>query len=303
MTIPTAASPSAPSSLPPRSAPTARRRGRAMSLSARIVRIAVWVLLAAMAIGVLYPLFWMVSSSFKTSTEIFASPWALPTSLSPESFVTAWERGIFQYFVNSVLITVGSLVLVLALGTAASFALTKLDLPFATPITLLVLGGLMISPTMILVPVFQLMTALHLHDTLIGMVLVYTAYRLPFTIFLIRAYMITLPDEVIEASMIDGASLLQTFWRIIVPLCRPVLVSAGLVYVLFAWNEFPFALILLNDPDLKTLPVGLLDFKSALQTDWSVLFAGLTLAALPMIILFISAQRTFVRGLADGMGK
>lgn len=133
--------------------------------------------------------------------------------------------------------------------------------------------------------------------------LVYTAYRLPFTIFLFRAYMITLPDEVIEASMIDGASLLQTFWRIIVPLCRPVLVSAGLVYVLFAWNEFPFALILLNDPDLKTLPVGLLDFKSALQTDWSVLFAGLTLAALPMIILFISAQRTFVRGLADGMGK
>ena len=300
MTTSTAASPSAPSSLPPQSAPTARRRSRAMSPSARIV---VWVLLAAMAIGVLYPLFWMVSSSFKTSTEIFASPWALPTSLSPESFVTAWERGIFQYFVNSVLITVGSLVLVLALGTAASFALTKLDLPFATPITLLVLGGLMISPTMILVPVFQLMTALHLHDTLIGMMLVYTAYRLPFTIFLIRAYMITLPDEVIEASMIDGASLLQTFWRIIVPLCRPVLVSAGLVYVLFAWNEFPFALILLNDPDLKTLPVGLLDFKSALQTDWSVLFAGLTLAALPMIILFISAQRTFVRGLADGMGK
>ena len=119
MTTSTAASPSAPSSLPPQSAPTARRRSRAMSPSARIARIVVWVLLAAMAIGVLYPLFWMVSSSFKTSTEIFASPWALPTSLSPESFVTAWERGIFQYFVNSVLITVGSLVLVLALGTAA----------------------------------------------------------------------------------------------------------------------------------------------------------------------------------------
>ncbi|WP_304502193.1 carbohydrate ABC transporter permease [Brachybacterium sp. FME24] len=286
--------------------PTARARrgaGRPSTLSARVVRIAVWALLALMAIGVLYPLFWMVSSSFKTSTEIFASPWALPSSLSPESFVTAWERGVFQYFVNSVLITIGSLVLVLALGTAAAFALTKLNLPFATPITLLILGGLMISPTMILVPVFQLMIALHLHDTLLGMVLVYTAYRLPFTIFLIRAYMITLPDEVIEASMIDGASLLQTFWRIVIPLCRPVLVSAGLVYVLFAWNEFPFALVLLNDPSLKTLPVGLLDFKSALQTDWSVLFAGLTLAALPMIVLFVAAQRTFVRGLADGMGK
>ncbi|MCG7310716.1 carbohydrate ABC transporter permease [Brachybacterium sp. ACRRE] len=294
---------STPTRLKPGTSHPGGRPVRGASLSSRLVRIIVWVVLILMAIGVLYPLFWMVSSSFKSSAEIFGSPWALPTSLSWESFATAWEEGVFQYFVNSTLITVGSLVLVLALGTAAAFALTKLRLPFAAPISLLILGGMMISPTMILVPVFQLMTAVHLHDTLIGMVLVYTAYRLPFTIFLIRAYMITLPDEVIEASMIDGASLLQIFWRIIIPLCRPVLVSAGLVYVLFAWNEFPFALVLLNDPSLKTLPVGLLDFKSALQTDWSVLFAGITLAALPMIVLFIAAQRTFVRGLADGMGK
>lgn len=269
----------------------------------RAVRIAVWVVLSLMAVGVLYPLFWMVSSAFKTSTEIFSDPWALPTSLSPASFATAWNQGVFGYFLNSAVITVVSLVLVLVLSTAAAFALTKLRLPFAGLISLLILGGLMISPTMILVPVFQLMIALHLHDTLIGLILVYVAYRLPFTIFLIRAYMLTLPDEVIEASMIDGASLMQTFWRIVVPLCKPVLVSAGLVYVLFAWNEFPFALILLNDPSLKTLPVGLLDFKSALQTDWSVLFAGLTLAAVPMIALFVASQRAFVRGLADGMGK
>lgn len=281
-----------------------RRRARPqVSLLGRAVRIAVWVVLSLMAIGVLYPLFWMVSSSFKTSTEIFSDPWALPTSLSLESFSTAWSQGVFGYFVNSAIITAVSLVLVLLLSTAAAFALTKLRLPFAGLISLLILGGLMVSPTMILVPVFQLMIALHLHDTLIGLILVYVAYRLPFTIFLIRAYMLTLPNEVIEASMIDGASLRQTFTRIVIPLCKPVLVSAGLVYVLFAWNEFPFALILLNDPSLKTLPVGLLDFKSALQTDWSVLFAGLTLAAIPMIALFVASQRAFVRGLADGMGK
>lgn len=297
----------ASSSAPPRSTPNQssprRRPRRRLSPMARAVRIAVWAGLALMALGVLYPLFWMVSSSFKTSSQIFSDPWALPTSLSPSSFVTAWNEGVFGYFVNSVLITAASLALVLALGTAASFALTKLRLPFAGPISLLILGGLMVSPTMILVPVFQLMIALHLHDTLLGLVLVYAAYRLPFTIFLIRAYMLTLPDEVIEASMIDGASLWQTFSRIVIPLCKPVLVSAGLVYVLFAWNEFPFALVLLNDPSLKTLPVGLLDFKSALQTDWSVLFAGLTLAAVPMIALFVASQRSFVRGLADGMGK
>lgn len=286
-----------------RTVPPRRRARPQVSLLGRAVRIAVWVVLSLMAIGVLYPLFWMVSSSFKTSTEIFSDPWALPTSLSLESFSTAWSQGVFGYFVNSAIITAVSLVLVLLLSTAAAFALTKLRLPFAGLISLLILGGLMVSPTMILVPVFQLMIALHLHDTLIGLILVYVAYRLPFTIFLIRAYMLTLPNEVIEASMIDGASLRQTFTRIVIPLCKPVLVSAGLVYVLFAWNEFPFALILLNDPSLKTLPVGLLDFKSALQTDWSVLFAGLTLAAIPMIALFVASQRAFVRGLADGMGK
>ena len=286
--------------IPARPAPA---RSAGPSAGARIVRILMWVLLAAMAIGVLYPLVWMVMSAFKSSTEIFASPWAPPTSLDPSSFAEAWSRGVLGYFLNSVLITVASLVLVLALGTAAAFALTKLRLPFAGAISLLMLGGLMVSPTMILVPLFQLMIALQLHDTLVGMVLVYVAYRLPFTIFLIRAYMLTLPDEVLEAAVIDGASLPQIFWRIVLPLCRPVLVSAGLVYVLFAWNEFPFALVLLNDPALKTLPVGLLDFKNALQTDWSVLFAGLTLAAVPMIALFVAAQRTFVRGLADGMGK
>ncbi|ACU86538.1 ABC-type sugar transport system, permease component [Brachybacterium faecium DSM 4810] len=283
--------------------PRRRHASPHVSPLGRTLRFAVWAVLILMAIGVLYPLFWMVSSSFKTSSEIFSDPWALPTSLSVESFLTAWSQGVFGYFLNSTIITVVSLVLVLLLSTAAAFALTKLRLPFAGLISLLILGGLMVSPTMILVPVFQLMIALHLHDTLIGLILVYVAYRLPFTIFLIRAYMLTLPNEVIEASMIDGASLMQTFSRIVIPLCKPVLVSAGLVYVLFAWNEFPFALILLNDPTLKTLPVGLLDFKSALQTDWSVLFAGLTLAAVPMIALFVASQRAFVRGLADGMGK
>ena len=294
---------STPTHYAARRMPRRRHASPHVSPLGRTLRFAVWAVLILMAIGVLYPLFWMVSSSFKTSSEIFSDPWALPTSLSVESFLTAWSQGVFGYFLNSTIITVVSLVLVLLLSTAAAFALTKLRLPFAGLISLLILGGLMVSPTMILVPVSQLMIALHLHDTLIGLILVYVAYRLPFTIFLIRAYMLTLPNEVIEASMIDGASLMQTFSRIVIPLCKPVLVSAGLVYVLFAWNEFPFALILLNDPTLKTLPVGLLDFKSALQTDWSVLFAGLTLAAVPMIALFVASQRAFVRGLADGMGK
>lgn len=282
------------------------RKGRARNrktVGGVAARFFVRLILVLMGLGVIYPLFWMFSSAFKTSSEIFSSPWALPHTISLENYVKAWDQGVVAYLMNSVIITSLSLVLTLLLGAAAAFALTKLNLPFSKMVTFLILGALMVSPTMILVPLFQLLQAVGLYNTHAGLVIVYVAYRLPFTIFLIRAYMVTLPDDVTEAARIDGANSLQIFLQVILPLCKPVLVSAGLVYVLFAWNEFPFALVFLNDPELKTLPVGLLDFKSTLQTDWPVLFAGLGIATLPMIIAFALGQRHFIRGLAEGMGK
>ncbi|WRH26398.1 ABC transporter permease subunit [Arthrobacter sp. JZ12] len=268
-----------------------------------VARYLVRTLLVVMSMGVLYPLFWMFSSAFKTSAEIFADPWALPNAFSFENYVKAWNQGVVSYFANSLFITAISLAATLLLGAAAAYALTKLHLPFSRTVTFLILGGLMVSPTMILVPLFQLLQTVGLYNTHAGLIIVYVAYRLPFTIFLIRAYMLTLSDEVVEAARIDGANSVQIFLRVILPLCKPVLASAGLVYVLFAWNEFPFALVFLNDADLKTLPVGLLDFKSTLQTDWSVLFAGLAIASLPMIVAFAIGQRYFIRGLSEGMGK
>jgi raffinose/stachyose/melibiose transport system permease protein len=288
--------------------PTTRARGAAQpkrrpDYLGIVARYLVRILLVVMSIGVLYPLFWMFSSAFKTSAEIFADPWALPNAFSFENYVKAWNQGVVSYFANSLFITVISLAATLLLGAAAAYALTKLNLPFSKTVTFLILGGLMVSPTMILVPLFQLLQTVGLYNTHAGLIIVYVAYRLPFTIFLIRAYMLTLSDEVVEAARIDGANSVQIFLRVILPLCKPVLASAGLVYVLFAWNEFPFALVFLNDTELKTLPVGLLDFKSTLQTDWSVLFAGLAIASLPMIVAFAIGQRYFIRGLSEGMGK
>ena len=135
------------------------------------------------------------------------------------------------------------------------------------------------------------------------MILPYIAFRLPITVFLIRAYLVTLPRELEDAAIVDGASHNQIFWRIIVPLSRPVLVSAALLQALFAWNEFPFALVFVNDADLKTVPVGLLDMQQRLTTDWPVLLAALTIAALPMVLLFLLGQRHFIRGLGEGYGK
>lgn len=267
------------------------------------IRVLVHLLLIVLALTIIYPLLWMLWSGMKTNTQIFANPWSLPDGFRLDSFVAAWNQGIVRYFANSAIVTVCSVGVTLLLGTAASYALTKLRMPGATLLTFSILAGLMISPTSALVPLFQLLQALTLDNTLAGVVILYIAYKLPFTVFLIRAYMLTLPHDLEEAARVDGANQLQTFARIILPLCRPVLVSASLVLALYAWNEFPFALVFLQDAEFKTLPVGLLSLKSAVQTDWSVLFAGLSLAALPMIVAFLVGQRHFIRGLAEGSGK
>ncbi|WP_306318831.1 MULTISPECIES: ABC transporter permease subunit [unclassified Streptomyces] len=142
-----------------------------------------------------------------------------------------------------------------------------------------------------------------LYDTYWALIVLYTAFKIPFTTFLIRAYLLGQPVEVEEAAFIDGASRWQTFWRVVVPMARPILVSAAVLQSLFSWNEYAFALVFITDDRLKTLPVGLADMAGRLNSDWPMLFAGLTIAALPMIVVFLIGQRHFVRGLSAGVGK
>lgn len=262
-----------------------------------------WLVLAGLVVAVVYPLLWMALNGFKTTEGIFGDPWALPDSWSLQYYREAWNSGLTRYFINSVIVTSGSVLLVTLLGSWAAYGLTRLQLPFSNAITLAIMGGIMIAPTAALIPLFQLMQTLHFYDTYWALIVLYAAFKLPFTTFLIRSYMLGLPHEVEEAAVIDGASRWQTFWRIVMPMCRPILVSAALLQSLFAWNEFPFALVFINNPDLKTVPVGLMDFQSTLLTNWPVLFAGLTIAALPMILLFLIGQRQFIRGLTEGFSK
>lgn len=262
-----------------------------------------WAVLGVLVIAVLYPLLWMALNGFKSTEAIFGNPWALPTSWSIDYYKAAWASGLTRYFLNSIIVTSGSVFLVTLLGAWAAFGLSRVKIPFSNAVMLIIVGGIMIAPTAALIPLFQLMQTLHFYDTYWALIVLYAAFKLPFTTFLIRSYMLGLPKEVEEASLIDGASHWQTFWTIILPMCRPILVSAALLQSLFAWNEFPFALVFINNPDLKTVPVGLMDFQSTLLTNWPVLFAGLTIAALPMILLFLIGQRQFIRGLTEGFSK
>ena len=268
-----------------------------------ILRVLGWIPLAALVVAVVYPLLWMALSSFKNNAEIFGHPWGLPTQLRWHNFVKAWNAGVLHYFSNSLVITAVTIVTTTLLSAWAAYGLTRIRMPFTQPILLLITGGLMLAPTVALIPLFRLLQAIGIFDTYWALIVLYTAFRIPFTTFLIRAYMIDLPREVDEAAVVDGASRTQTFWRVILPMCKPILVSAALLQALFAWNEFAFALVFISRDQLKTLPVGLLDMQSRLLTDWPVQLAGLTIAAVPMIVLFLIGQRQFLRGLTEGMGK
>jgi raffinose/stachyose/melibiose transport system permease protein len=288
---------------PARAATAPSGRSPWASLTQVIGRLLVWGLLIALVVAILYPLLWMVLGGFKNNQEVFNHPWGLPGALRWGNWARAWQLGVFRYFTNSVIVTAASIITTTLISAWAAYGLTRLRMPMSNAVVLLVLGGLMLAPTVALIPLFRLLQSIGIYDTYWALIVLYTAFRIPFTTFLIRAYMIELPAEVDEAATIDGASRTQTFWRITLPMCRPILVSAALLQALFAWNEFVFALVFISDESLKTLPVGLVSMQSRLLTDWPVVFAGLTMAALPMVVLFLIGQRQFLRGLTEGVGK
>jgi raffinose/stachyose/melibiose transport system permease protein len=285
--------------------PTATHQpaGTGPGIAVTLTKAIIGGVLAVLALIVIYPLVWMVLSSFKNNPEVFGSPWGLPGHLRWHNFAAASNAGVLRYFINSVVVTAASIVTTTLISAWAAYGLVRVRIPLAGPALLLLLGGLMLAPTVALVPLFGLLQQLHIYNTYWALIVLYTAFRIPFTTFLIRAYMIDLPPEVDEAGIIDGASRSQIFWRIILPMCRPILVSAALLQALFAWNEFVFALVFISDGSRKTLPVGLMDMQSRLLTNWPVQFAGLTMAALPMILIFLIGQRQFLRGLTEGVGK
>ncbi|MEV8550637.1 carbohydrate ABC transporter permease [Streptomyces glaucescens] len=268
-----------------------------------IARLFMWAFLLSLAVVVLYPLLWMVLNGFKTNAELFGNPFALPTGIDFGNYRDAWNRGVSGYLATSVLVTVTSTVATVFISAWAAYGLTRVDIPFNKVLTAVILGGLMLTPTVALVPLVRMFQSIGLYNSFWALLILYTAFRVPFTTFLIRAYMIDLPREVDEAAQIDGAGRWTAFWRIILPMCKPIITSTVLLHVLFAWNEYLFAMVFTNGSDVQTLPVGLTSLMSKHGTDFPVVFAGMVIAAVPVVFLFLFGQRYIVKGLADGVGK
>ncbi|MGO4301669.1 carbohydrate ABC transporter permease [Leifsonia sp. RAF41] len=268
------------------------------------VRVALmWALLIALAVLVLYPLLWMVTNALKTNAELFGNPFALPSEWLWRNFGKAWNQGVGDFVFTSVSLTVLATLITELISAWAAYGLTRVNIPLNRTFTVIVLAGLMLAPTVALIPLVKLFQAWGLYDTFFGLLILYTAFRIPFTVFLMRAYMLDLPREVDEAASIDGASRAATFWRIILPMSMPIVATTIVLNVLQNWNEYLFAMIFTSGTGVQTLPVGLADMMSKNGTQYPVVFAGMVMAALPMVILFFLCQRYFVRGLAGGVGK
>ncbi len=261
-------------------------------------------LLVGNSVLMLYPIVIMVFSAFKTTGEIFDAPFSIPDFTYVANFTRIWgETSLPGYFINSVIITGSSLALILLLGTMGAYALARYDFPGNSAIFMFFLAGLMLPLKLAVIPLFLQMRDFGLLDTRFGLILIYTAMGLPSTIFIMTGFLRTLPTELEEAARIDGASEPRIMLSIMLPLSVPPMVISAIQNAVPTWNDFFFPLVFIQTDARKTLPQGLSVFMGEYTTDWGMLFAGLTIAALPLTIIYIVMSRQFIRGMTAGAVK
>lgn len=265
-----------------------------------ILWLTILFLLAAL---ILYPLFWILMSSFKDYNGIYGDVWGLPDIWHVENYMTAWNRGISQYFLNSLIVTICTLAGVVFASTFSAFGICQMKGRLGNFVFLFCLCGLLLSPQVCLLPLFMLLKSLKLKNTLLAMILPYIAFRLPVSIMLIRSFFVGISKELEEAATIDGATLMQIYGHIYLPLSKPIISTVIIMTAYYAWNEFVFATIFVDSSRLRTIPVGLMVFRDGLMTEWGVVLAGMVISCLPIIVLFLLMQKSFVRGMTAGAVK
>ncbi len=294
MTAVLQAPPQGPGARPAR---TLRRRIGALRPGTYLVMIILVVL-------TIYPMIWMLLGSFKTLGEFYTDIWGLPHIWHWDNFSQAWnEVQLGQKFVNSLIATIGALILTLPLCAMAGYAFARVDFPLRRYIYYFVLAGIMIPFGVTAVPVLTTEVSLGLFDTRIGLILVYAAQNLPFGIFLMYSFFQSVPSELEEAALIDGCNRFKAFVRIVLPLAKPGLATLLIFTGTSVWNEYLMASVLIHQPNLETLPLGLVNFTTAHSTNYPELFAALSIVTAPVVLLYLVAQRQFISGLTAGALK
>jgi N-acetylglucosamine transport system permease protein len=264
------------------------------------------VLLITFAILVIFPFLWMVMTSFKTDPEIIFSPWELPQTLQWNNFERAWNQAhIGDYFKNTIIVVTASVFFTLLLSSMTAYVLARFEFPGSRIIFYLFMLGLMFPVFLALVPLFFVVDDLHMLSTYQGLIMVYVAYSLPFSIFFLTSFFKTLPSELAEAAILDGASHYRVFFGVMLPLAKPGLLAIGVFNALGQWNQFILPLVLNPDPNKYLITQGLsfLAIQQGYQNDYSALFAALTITMIPILLVYVIFQRRLEAGLTAGALK
>lgn len=252
----------------------------------------------AVAIVLMFPIYWMVRTSLASTDELSTLPVPLwPQEWLWQNYIQPWSQYPFaRWLGNSVVIAVVSVVLTLAINVMAGYAFAKLRFPGRTALFLLIISTLMVPVQVIMIPQFQIVIDLNLTNTTWGVALPRLAEA--FGLFMARQFFLAMPDELLEAAKIDGAGHFRTFWSIVLPLAKPLIASLVIFTFMWRWNEFVWPLIVLDDPNAYTLPVGLQFLISQFSSNFGPLLAMSFLSILPMLVVFAFFQKYFVEGVA-----
>ncbi|HRJ41995.1 MAG: carbohydrate ABC transporter permease [Caldilineaceae bacterium] len=264
------------------------------------------IVLAFWAALVVFPMLWLLYTSFKTDKEIFFSPWSLPEALQWDNYVRGWvDAHIGDYFLNSFIVVLPSLVLILGLSAMTAYVLARFPFPGNRIIFYGFMAGMLFPVFLALIPLFFLVKDLGMLNSFPGLILVYTAYSLPFSVFFLTGFFKTLPSELHEAAIIDGANQFQVFFRVMLPLAQPGLLSIGIFNFLGMWNQYLLPLVLMSDAKNYVLTQGLayMLHQQYYQNDWSALFAAVSMIMIPTLLVYSIFQSQIQKGITVGALK
>ena len=262
--------------------------------------------LVGWAVIVIFPMIWMIYSSFKTDQELFFSPWAPPVELQWDNFARAWTKAhVGDYLLNTLIVVIPALLLTLIISAMAAYVLARFEFVGRRFLFYMFLSGMLFPVFLALVPLFNLVNQLKMLNTFHGLILVYIAYSLPFTIFFLTGFFKTLPTEIEESAIMDGANPYQVFFKVMLPMASPGLISMGIFNFLGMWNQYVLPLVLISDESKYMLSQGLafMLFKQFYENDWSALFAALTIIMVPTLIVYITFQKQIQDGITTGALK
>jgi len=262
--------------------------------------------LVAWSLLVIIPMLWVVLSSFKTSSEIFASPFALPQRVNFQNYASAWTTaGIGSFFVNSVIVVFGALIVTMLFGSMCAYVLARFSFPGSRALYYLMLAGLTFPIFLAIVPLFFVLRGMGLLNTLPGLILTYAAFAFPFTVFFLFAFFRSLSTSIAEAAAMDGAGEWRTFFQIMLPMSKPGLATVAILNFVGLWNQFLLPVALNTNPENYVLTQGMASFASqaGYSVDFGALFAAVVITVVPVLVVYLIFQRQLQGSVSQGTSK